>query len=193
MRITIEGPLGLCTLEITNTPNTFTHQYEHAAKLLNRRFVGYSKRLEICIPQTILCVNRIASKGTVRPEMEVWNLLATPLWRFDLYLIGMFSRDQTSFYERILFPGGSAVIVVNDLLATTISQTAYPNSWFLPNARLSLTSIHVPYAKCKPKNIFVLSACIHLICNIQIRYHNDILSKGQPKPTVSIHMGPKHR
>lgn len=67
MRITMEGPCGLCTLEITNTPNTFTHQYEHAAELLNRLFVGYSKHLEICITQTLLCEqNGICGCGQTR-------------------------------------------------------------------------------------------------------------------------------
>lgn len=43
-----------CTLEITATPNTFTHQYEQAAKLLNTPFVGNLKSLQICIRRTVL-------------------------------------------------------------------------------------------------------------------------------------------
>lgn len=58
-----------CTPEITTTPNTFTHQYEQAAKLLNTPFVGNLKYLDICITRTMFREKKISSKGTGCPEM----------------------------------------------------------------------------------------------------------------------------
>lgn len=102
MRITKAGPLGLCTPEITNAPNTFTRHCEHAAKLLNRPFVGYSKCLEICITQTFLCKQETLNVRSERKwHDEIYLQLLSG--KLDLHLIRMFSWDQNLFMSEFSF------------------------------------------------------------------------------------------